>query len=59
MIFGQRDRHCATRPRFALLQLQFGHGYLMASFLRPSQTGVPDEYGATWNTYAYPWKSFE
>lgn len=37
--------HMAHEATFALLQLHFGHGYLMASFLSPLTNLRTDEYG--------------
>ena len=37
--------HMAQQATFALLQLHFGHGYLMASFLSPLTNLRTDEYG--------------
>ena len=45
----------AVKAGFDIIELQFGHGYLMAQFLSPSVNNRDDEFGGTFdNRVRYP-----
>jgi len=50
----------AKKANFDIIELQFGHGYLLAQFLSPFVNDRTDEYGGTFeNRIRFPLEIFE